>query len=62
MLMEEVRAKAKGLGIKTSRVKKMEIIKAIQKAEGNFPCFATADDYCDQVLCCFRQDCLDKNY
>lgn len=58
MLMEDVREKAKALGIKTSRAKKADIIRAIQKAEGNFPCFETAKDYCDQYACCFREDCL----
>ncbi len=62
MLMDEVRARAKSLGVKTARTKKVEIIRAIQRAEGNFPCFGTADGYCDQLDCCFREDCLEKKY
>jgi len=49
---------AKELGIKTTGLKKVEMIKAIQRAEGNFDCFGTASNYCDQMSCLFRQDCL----
>lgn len=62
MLMDEVRIRAKSLGVKTARTKKIEIIRAIQRAEGNFSCFGTSDGYCDQAYCCFRQDCLEKKY
>jgi hypothetical protein len=59
MKMQEIRAKAKALGIKnTFGLKKEELIRRIQKAEGYFDCFGTAKDYCDQVQCCFRDDCL----
>ena len=58
MKMDEVRAKAKLFGIKTSQKKKADLIRQIQKAEGNFDCFGTAEDYCDQRGCCFREDCL----
>jgi hypothetical protein len=37
------------------------LIREIQKAEGNFDCFKTASDYCDQWACCFRTDCLGNN-
>jgi hypothetical protein len=36
----------------------VELIRRIQRAEGNFDCFGTAIDYCDQSQCCFREDCL----
>lgn len=62
MQMDEVRARAKSLGVKTARTKKVEIIRAIQRAEGNFPCFGTTDGYCDRLDCCFREDCLEKKY
>jgi hypothetical protein len=59
MKMEEVRAKAKVLGIKkTFGLSKAELIRSVQKAEGNFDCFGTAQDECDQYQCCFREDCL----
>ncbi len=59
MKMQEVRAKAKALGLKnTFGLSKAELIRRIQKAEGNFDCFGTAKDYCDQFECCFREDCI----
>jgi len=59
MKMQEVRAKAKALGLKnTFGISKMELIQMIQRAEGNFDCFGRATDYCDQFRCYFREDCL----
>jgi hypothetical protein len=59
MKMKEVRAKAKALSLKnTFGLSKMELIQMIQRAEGNFDCFGSATDYCDQYRCCFREDCL----
>lgn len=61
MEMSEIRQKAQTLGIKATKTNKTELIRAIQGAEGNFPCFATAKDFCDQLGCCFRGDCLVSN-
>ncbi len=36
MRMDEIRLRAKGLGIKTKAIKKADLIRQIQKAEGNF--------------------------
>ncbi len=59
MKMEEVRAKANALGLKkTFGLTKAELIRRVQKAEGNFDCYGTAKGYCDQLLCSFREDCL----
>ncbi len=59
MKINEVRAKAKTLELKgTFGLSKVKLIKRIQKAEGNFDCFGTATEYCDQFQCCFRDDCL----
>jgi hypothetical protein len=59
MKMEEVRAKANALGLKkTFGLTKAELIRRVQKAEGNFDCYGTAKDYCDQLQCSFREDCL----
>ena len=62
MEMAVVREKAKSVGIKTARMSKLNLIREIQTMEGNFPCFGTATDYCDRLDCCFRADCLGKNY
>ncbi len=58
MQMEKVRERAKKLGLKSGRMKKEDLIRAIQEAEGNFPCFGSADEFCDQSACCWRTDCL----
>ena len=58
MNITQVREKAKALGIKTGKIKKADIIRQIQSKEGNFPCFGTAEAYCDQMNCAFREDCL----
>ncbi len=61
MKMQEIRKKAKALGINSFGKTKVQLIKEIQRAEGNFDCFGTAKDYCDQVECCFRELCLNLN-
>ena len=61
MKMQEVRKKAKALGINSFGKTKVQLIKEIQRAEGNFDCFGTATDYCDQFDCCFRELCLSLN-
>ena len=59
MKMQQVRAKAKALGLKdTFGSSKMELIRRIQRAEGNLDCFGTEKNDCDQLGCCFREDCL----
>lgn len=59
MNMQEIRGLAKDLGIKTSRMSKLNLIQTIQLAEGNFNCFASAiDGECDQQACIWRGDCF----
>jgi hypothetical protein len=60
MKMQEIREKAKTLGV-SIRVgtSKAEAIRAIQRAEGNFDCFGTPQGGdCSQEACLFRKDCL----
>ncbi len=56
----EVKQKAKALGLTLEKTaKKPEIIRAIQMAEGNTPCFGTRPvGDCEQQACCWRADCL----
>lgn len=59
MRIAEIEKKAKSLGIKdTWKYSKRDLIKTIQKNEGNFSCYGTAINYCDQNSCCWRNDCL----
>lgn len=44
MKLEDVRAAAKSYGVAAGKLPKPELIKLIQVAEGNFACFATAQD------------------
>lgn len=59
MHMQDVRERAKDFGIKTARMSKVNLVKAIQLSEGNFSCFASAQDgVCDQIACVWRDDCF----
>jgi hypothetical protein len=59
MNVKEIREIAKAKGLKTGNMKKENIIRAIQKAEGNYECFGTAvSGECDQINCLWRTDCL----
>ncbi|MBI5025129.1 MAG: hypothetical protein HZC12_00050 [Nitrospirae bacterium] len=61
MTQKELKERAKKLGVKPKiGMKKEVLVHSIQIAEGNFPCFGTARNYCDQLGCCFRDDCLPK--
>ncbi len=59
MNLKQVKEIAKSKGVKIGKMNKENIIRAIQKAEGNFECFGTAqNNYCDQNECLWREDCL----
>jgi hypothetical protein len=60
MRMAEVREKAKELGIKPGRMRKADLIHAIQTAEGNTPCFQTGVDDCGESDCCWRDECQEE--
>lgn len=58
MKIDEIKKKAKKMGINSGKMNKTDLIRSIQRAEGNFDCFGTATDYCDQLGCAWKQDCL----
>jgi dipeptidase len=58
MKMQEVREKAKTLGINSFGMKKVDLIRAIQSREGYVPCFQTGLESCDQYSCCWRSECF----
>ena len=58
MGMPEIRIKAKGLGISPGKMKKTELIHAIQVAEGCTPCFGRSTGQCAYTDCCFMENCL----
>lgn len=57
MKMQEVRDIAKDMKVETARKKKADIIKAIQRAEGNSDCFGLGAESCGQTECLWREDC-----
>jgi hypothetical protein len=61
MKMPELKAKAKPLGINPNKMKKAELVHAIQKAEGNTPCFGKSNSQCPYTDCCFMDDCFAVN-
>lgn len=61
MRLNDIEKKAIKLGINFKNSSKKDLIIAIQKFEGNFPCFGTANSYCDQFNCLWREDCLNSN-
>lgn len=58
MKMNEIRTKAKALGLNSFGKKKIDLIKSIQTREGYTACFKTKSDSCEQQECCWRADCL----
>ena len=59
MRLSDIEKKAKGLGVKdTWKYSKKDLIRTIQRNEGNFTCFGTAKGSCNQSACCWRDDCL----
>jgi len=46
------------LGLNALGVQKPHLLRTIQAAEGNPACFATGKTECDQLLCCWREDCM----
>ena len=62
MEFNKIRKMAKGMGIKSSNIKKPELIRAIQRAENNIDCYGTARvDNCHENECLWRADCLSAN-
>jgi hypothetical protein len=59
MTLNKIKEIAKEKGIRVGNMKKENIIRSIQRAEGNFDCFGRATSgVCDQMNCLWRKDCL----
>ncbi len=59
MKLEAIRDMARLHGLQTSKRTKADLIKGIQRDEGNFDCYATAyAGVCDQYGCLWREDCF----
>jgi hypothetical protein len=58
MTVKEIQIIAKKMGLKVDKIKKTELIRIIQKAENNTPCFQTgAVSSCGQMNCLWYSDC-----
>lgn len=59
MNIREIREMAKNIGVKPGRLRKTELVRLIQKTEGNLPCFDTERVRdCGEENCLWREDCL----
>ena len=56
--MKAIKAKARSIGVKPGRMRKAELIRAIQQAENNTPCYEPGTPECPQMDCCWRADCV----
>lgn len=58
MNIQDIQKIAKKKGVKAGKMNQTELIRAIQKAEGNNACFATSSvQTCGQMNCLWREDC-----
>lgn len=61
MRMDEIKTIACERGVKAGKMKKGELIRAIQRAEGNSDCFGeNAQAQCDQAGCLWFGDCQSR--
>lgn len=61
MTLTEIKAIAKKKKVVIGKLKKEELIKAVQVAEGNSPCFkASFAPSCAVMNCLWRSDCVGK--
>ena len=62
MTINETRTMAKSMGINTAKMKKSDMIRAIQRAEHNPDCYATPRvGDCGEDVCWWRKDCVSLN-
>ena len=60
--MQEIRASAKNIGIPSFGKTKKDLIRTIQRTEGNFDCYATASSgFCDQTACRWHGECIEES-
>ena len=58
MNLQELRKLARDRGINPGKSSKLNLIRAIQRQEGNFDCYASdIEGHCDQMNCIWNSDC-----
>ncbi|MFH1707536.1 MAG: SAP domain-containing protein [Planctomycetota bacterium] len=60
MKIAEIKKRALDLDIDPGTLKKPELVRAIQEAEGNRACFTQNDGSCPYGDCCFWDDCIQE--
>lgn len=58
MKLTEIKAKAKKAGLDPAKFKKDDLIRNIQRKEGNNVCYKSGKVSCDQFKCCWIDDCI----
>lgn len=62
MKVQDIRIKAKELGIRPNKMNKTDLIRSIQRNEESIECYATDRiQHCGELDCLWRTDCLDQN-
>jgi hypothetical protein len=62
MKLRDIRIKARTLGIRPNGMDKTDLIRAVQRSEDNFACYATdSAQQCGETYCLWRTDCRDQN-
>ena len=59
--MKQIKGMARRFEINPAGLSRTELVRKIQIAEGNFPCYRTAEKSCDQPDCLWLDDCVGKN-
>ena len=63
MNFNEIKRMAKGMGINTFGIKKLDVIRAIQREENNIECYGTQRvDICHEDACLWRNECISLNH
>lgn len=58
MKMQDIKVKAQSMGIPAGKLKKSDLIRVIQRTEGNLECFDTGNStQCRQENCLWMGDC-----
>lgn len=59
MNLRDIQAIVQSRGIKAGKVRKADLIRTIQRDEGNSDCFESEKRLnCDQIHCLWREDCV----
>jgi hypothetical protein len=59
MKLVDVKSKAKSMGLLNPSSDRTQLVRQIQAAEGFSACYKTKST-CDQMKCCWRDECLKK--